>query len=399
MKIRIYIILLLITLIGCKEEIILDNTSYQQNLVINGTISNEHGPYTIKISKSAPVNEFSEIPVTGCTVSIFEKSGTTESYEELIEVEPGVYQTAVGGIQGTIGNSYYLSVLTPEGQEYITEYQEMKEPVEIESVEYELIVKDHEDYIYGLPGYQFYVSSEEAQIEDNFFLWRLIETYEYTNDYKLTDYFLGTRRIIDETADTSYVEEITNDTLLDYFNYKVYTCWKTQPVNYIYTGKTDNLAIPKIVKQPLEFVTTETKRLSVRYSLLVKQFTVNEESYYYWEQLEKQSSDDNFLVASQPYSIIGNIRNINDENDLVFGYFTVASVHEKRVFADKPNKPFYCEECFVITDQETIRDILSRRNPPFYYATTDDGEGLIEANCIDCRNEGGTTKKPDFWID
>lgn len=396
MKIKIYIILFLVALTGCKKEIILDNKSYQKNLVINGTISNEEGPYIIKISESAPVTEFSEIPVEGCTVSIFEKSGETETYEELTEIEPGVYQT-VGEIQGTIGNSYSLSVITPEGEEYITDYQEMKNPVEIESIEYELLVKEHEDYTFGLPGYQFYISSKKASSKDNFFLWRLSETYKYENDYKVTDYFLGYQTVL--INDTAVFQEIVNDTLLQYFNDKVFTCWKTQSINYIFTGKTDNLATSQIIKHPLEFVTTETKRLSVRYSLLVKQYTVNEQSFYYWEQLEKQSSNNNFLVASQPYSIIGNIRNINNQNDLVFGYFTVASVHEKRIFADKPNKPFYYKKSIVITNEETIRDIQEKFSPPFYYAVSEEGEGLIDEDCIDCRNEGGTNKKPDFWID
>jgi hypothetical protein len=397
LKILNIIIVALCISLGCKEEIILDNQSYQQNLVINGTISNEQGPYVIKISRSAPVNEFSEIPVEGCTVGIFEKSGANETYEELTETEPGVYQTAIGGIQGTIGNSYSLSVITPDGDEYITDYQEMKEPVEIESIEYELEVKDHEDYAYGLPGYQFYVSSKEAETKDNYFLWQLNETYQYENDYKITDYFLGYETVL--INDTAVFQEIVRDSLFDFFNDKVYTCWKTQSVNYIYTGKTDNLATPQIIKQPLEFVTTQTKRLSIRYSLLVKQYTISEEAFYYWNQLEEQSSNDNLLVASQPYSIIGNIKNLNDEKDLVFGYFTVGSVHEKRVFADKPNKPPYYEKCFIITDAETISDMLSRFDPPFYYATNDEGEGLIDEDCLDCRLKGGTTRKPDFWID
>lgn len=397
MKIKIFIIFVSVALLGCKDEIILDNKSYQQNLVINGTISNEEGPYVIRVSKSAPVNEFSEIPVEGCTVSIFEKSGTTETYEELTEIKPGIYQTAAGGIQGTIGNSYSLSVITPEGQEYITDYQEMKEPVEIESIEYKLLVRPHEDYTYGLPGYQFYISTKQAQTKDNYFLWQLTETYLYQNDYKVTDYFLGYETVL--INDSAVIQEVTNDTLLQFFNEKVYTCWKTQAVNYIYTGRTDNLSIPQITKQPLEFVTTETKRLSMRYSLLVKQLTIDEQAFYYWKQLEEQSSNNNFLVANQPYSIIGNIKNINDKDDLVFGYFTVGSVHQKRIFADKPNKPFYYEKCFVVTDPEAIMNILQRQSPPHYYATTSNGEGIIDADCIDCRIAGGTNKKPDFWID
>jgi hypothetical protein len=399
MKLKFIHIITIIFLISasCKEEFIIDNKSYQQTLVISGSISNEEGPYTIIISKSAPVNDFSEIPVEGCTVSIFEKSVTTETYEELTEIKPGVYQTADGGIQGKVGNSYSLSIITPDGKEYVTDYQEIKQPVEIESVEYELIERDHEDYVYGLPGYQFSISTKQAQTKDNYFLWQLTETYQYQNDYKVTDYFIGYETIL--INDSAVIQEATNDTLLQFFNEKVYTCWKTQSVNYLYTGKTDNLSTPQIIKQPLEFVTTETKRLSMRYSLLVKQLTIDEQAYYYWRQLEEQSSNNNFLVASQPYSIIGNIRNVNDENDLVFGYFTVSSVNQKRIFADRPNKPFYYEKSMVITDQETISDIMERKAPPHYFATTDDGEGLINADCIDCRIAGGTNKKPDFWID
>ncbi|MCB2196736.1 MAG: hypothetical protein KQH79_12810 [Bacteroidetes bacterium] len=53
----------------------------------------------------------------------------------------------------------------------------------------------------------------------------------------------------------------------------------------------------------------------------------------------------------------------------------------------------------VITNPEAISDIMSKQDPPFYFATTNEVEGLIDADCIDCRLQGGTTVKPDFWVD
>jgi hypothetical protein len=46
-----------------------------------------------------------------------------------------------------------------------------------------------------------------------------------------------------------------------------------------------------------------------------------------------------------------------------------------------------------------MNDMLENDSPPFYYVQTDEGEGIVNNNCIDCRNEGGTNVKPDFWIE
>lgn len=274
----------------------------------------------------------------------------------------------------------------------------MKEPVGIESFNADLTNLDHAAYPYGLPGYQFYMSTENAQNQETYFLWKLTETYEYKNDYKLDHFFLGLQTVQIDSVTTGF-EEITNDTLLDYFNIRLYTCWKTQDVNYIYTGQTKNLTIPKITNQPLKFVSTESKKLSIRYSLLLKQFSINKEAYIYWDAIEKQSSEENFIVVSQPYSIIGNIYNSEDPSELVFGYFTVASVTEKRIFIDRPSKPFYFNICNVTTDPVSIREITLHQSPPFYYVQSDNGMGLIDEECLDCRTKGGKNIKPDFWIE
>lgn len=393
MKIKITIIILIVAFLGCKDEFFLENDNFEPRLVVDGKITNEPGPYTIKVTQSTPVNNFAEIPLEKCTITLYEND---IKIDILKEQSPGIYTTSKN-VQGTIGNSYMIHIATPEVKEYETEPQILQAPVDIKSVYSELIYKSDEDYDNGLPGYQFYVDTKEASLNETYFLWQINETYEYQNDYKITDFFLGYEWRVD--FGEPVLHEIENDTLLGYLNDKVYTCWRTNDLGYIITGKTSNLNTSQIIKQPLHFVGSNSKRLAIRYSTLVKQYHISEEAFRYWNALEEQSTNDNFLVSNQPYTISGNVKNTNDPSELVFGYFTVASVSKKRIFVDSPDVSFYVTTCDVITDPVIINDMLEKKSPPFYFVQTEQGEGIINKSCIDCRNEGGTNIKPDFWED
>jgi hypothetical protein len=370
-KIKSFLLIFTIILLGCKEEFLLETTNYSPILVVDGMISNEAGLYTVKLSTSSPINTLEKFPYENCIITLYENSDKSEI---LKENEPGTYVTSEGGIQGSIGKNYSISILTPEGKEYYTEPQEMKEPVEIESVYAELIITEEEDYYYGLPGYQFYTDSETASDQDSYLLWNLIETYQYRANYPLWG-----------------IINMENITLEEYK--ELYRCWKTQNSGYIFTGKTSNLTIPKIIHQPLHFVGTDTKKLQERYSLLLKQYSIGKESYYFWKSIEDQDSEENFLVASQPYNIIGNIKNINNPDESVFGNFTVASVTEKRIFIDAPRVAFYYDDgCSLNFD---FKPYL----PAFLVDIEDWGIAKVNEGCINCTIEGGDATKPDFWID
>ena len=112
------------------------------------------------------------------------------------------------------------------------------------------------------------------------------------------------------------------------------TCWRTRKRKEIITATTENLSEPKMFKMPLQFISTATKELSVKYSLLVKQYTLSADSYDYWNQLVKVEDDVNWLNATQPYPVLGNVKNMEDDNEIVLGYFMVAGIDEKRIFVD-----------------------------------------------------------------
>ena len=100
------IILIGIFLSGCEKEIQLPLDPNQSMLVIDGAITDEAGPYYIKISKSTGISEPSNFfAVTGALVIVKDNLGQIDTLKHEKE---GRYKT--NKINGIYGNTYYLDV-------------------------------------------------------------------------------------------------------------------------------------------------------------------------------------------------------------------------------------------------------------------------------------------------
>lgn len=384
MKISWVIFILGLLIFGCKEEFPIEFNSNEKILVIEGGITNKPGPYFVRLSTTLPINQPVRVPFKECVVTLFDDQGHSEI---LTEIEPGVYQTSISGIQGTIGNEYSVSVVTPGDKVYQTAFEEMKPVIEIDSVYAELTEQENLDYPYGLPGLQFYIDSKPTLDKESYLMWNMEETYEYEADYKLYAlYYYGVIFYTNRSMDTIVqIVGLNYDTL--------FTCWKTDPVKNIYTGQLANLSDLKIKRQPLHFVSTETKKLTIKYSLFVQQYSISKDAYNFWESIRDQISDESFLYTKQPYNITGNLQNIDNPEELTFGYFTVASVTQKRIFFGRPNTTFYFKRGYAADPID-----LNKKAQPVYLILTDKGMAFVHKDCVDCRTEGGVIKKPDFWI-
>jgi hypothetical protein len=376
-KLTTTLLLLILFILSCKEEFSIDSIQFDNSLVVEGFITNNPGPYRIKLSTSAQVDNPAIYPKTNCTVTIFDDQGYSE---KLSEIEPGLYTTSKTGIQGKIGESYKLSIITPNEEEYETEFQEMLAPTGIDSAYEEIEYQESEEAPYGVPGYQFFINTKQAEEQSKYFLWTMVETYEYNADFK-------PYQILNNASDLAP----NFDTL--------YTCWLTDNVKKVFTGETGSLTSSEIKGKRLHFVSANSRRLSIRYSLLINQYTIDEKSYSFWKDIEDQMTSDNVLFISQSYNIKGNIKNVSKPEENVLGHFTVASLSQKRIFVNRPYLPINYNKCYVILNEdfwETNKDEYGI----IYMVMKDDGwVGSVKKECLDCRMHGGELNKPDFWID
>lgn len=376
----ICIILSTLLLSSCVERFRPELDKYDDLLVVDGQITNLPPPYIVRLSKSSPLYTQETEAVTDCEVIISDDIGTDEI---LSEVEPGVYQTDSLGIQGIIGRQYKISIRLGNGSYYESDFEELKHPVELDSVYAQIEHREAGGYDHTLDGYQFYLNTKEAPSDTNYLLWNLEAIYHYQSDYTIRWVWEGT---------------------LEWFHapWKYYNCWIDDPISDIFVLSTSGLNSPNVNAFPLHFVDTETRKLSVKYSLLVKQFTINEEAYAFYEGIQN-NSDQGSLYEQQPGQIRGNVHNTSNMSEPVLGNFLVAGVHQKRIFVDPllwPSQYYYSKCVLNEGDFDDYADLLwlGWHEIPVYVIETPGGRRAVpNQSCVDCRRKGGTVEKPDFW--
>jgi len=376
-------LLFFLLLTSCIDEYWPEITKYENNLVVDGGITDKPGPYIIRLSITSEINTPTFKPFSNCEVIISDDEG---NFETLMEAEDGIYKTKVDGIQGQVGKKYKIIIKTPERKNYESQFEQLIAAEKIESVYGEIESRQDENYPYDLTGYQFYVNTETATRDSIYYMWRLEATYQYQSDYTIRWFYDGE---------------------LKWFHGpdSLYNCYRTYNINNFYSMSTVGLSIPKIEAYALNYVNTETRQLSVKYSLLVKQYTLNRKAFLFWDVLREQNTSSSSLFTTQPYQLEGNVYNVDNPEEPVLGYFLVAGLDEKRIFVDRPKYPvqFHYSVCTLSDrDFESYAERIYA-DPvlyPLYAIETNGGRRAIPPKgCTDCREHGGTITKPDFWED
>lgn len=106
-------ILMGVFLLGCEKEITLPLDENQSMLVIDAIVTDEAGPYYVKLTKSVAVSAVSKFPeVSNALVIMKDNFGLSDT---LKYTSKGLYLT--NKIKGTYGNTYFLEV-TLDGKKY-----------------------------------------------------------------------------------------------------------------------------------------------------------------------------------------------------------------------------------------------------------------------------------------
>ncbi|MDP4278803.1 MAG: DUF4249 domain-containing protein [Bacteroidota bacterium] len=122
-----FAIVLLLGLTACEKVIDLDFGTTSSQLVIQGTVFDQPGPYTVRLIRSVDMDAAGVYPfVTGATVTISDNAGHSE---QLAEGDSGRYTTST--LRGVPGRTYTLTVKT--GGKTYTAVSTMPAPIEIDT--------------------------------------------------------------------------------------------------------------------------------------------------------------------------------------------------------------------------------------------------------------------------
>ncbi len=362
---------------GCISEFDPPSQGYENLLVVEAFLTNDGEPFEVTLSRSTPIDTIAFIPESGANISLETELG--ESYD-LFEYEEGRYQS-LANIDPQVGQDYKLNIMTSNGNAYESEFVTMRNTPEIDSVTF----RYEEKPTAGLQGMQVYVTTHDPANSTWYYRWEWEETWIFYTPIAGTHIY--------ENGQFLYRNENIN------------RCWKEFSSSSIEISTSKNLTEDVISNYPLLYVTTETDRLGSRYSLNVKQFALSEASYNYWLELEKVTESLGTLFDPQPSTVYSNIQNINDEDEIVLGYFDASSVSEERIFIERKDLPLIRVPNYYINCEDTIvppglvPEMILRGYMLGYETYNDFGRPIYVMSdpwCIDCRIVG-TNEIPDFW--
>ncbi len=399
MKKYFYLIFLAFALWTCVEPFEPEVGAYDSTLVVDGLFSNSEEPSVITLSRSFPYSEKVGFFIENATVVIEDDQG---GRVQLAEAEPGVYQTDPAVFKGQNGRSYRLLINTPDGNQFESDWEEMKPAPPIDNLYFAVEEKIPDDpTLRPRPGAQVYISAKDAENNTRYYRWEYVETYQFGLRYPpilRVDYGSRPGNGEDEVV-WLFGEEFEGG-----------RCWKTERSTELIIATTENLTQDVVQDFPLRFVSNTTSRLYIRYSLLVKQYATSQAYYEFLRKIQEINQTTGSLFDPIPNEVFGNIRSSDGKDIPVLGYFGVAGVSERRLFinrADLPRgfgAPFgpTCLNDTIDLNFQTLFDKTKSGSLVVYdhlYNLFGSPIGFVMSQppCTSCAASDATNEIPDFW--
>jgi Domain of unknown function (DUF4249) len=374
--ILLFSFIFLILLQSCKKPYeppaILANNNY---LVVDGFINTTpNGITTIKLSRTRNLADtVVNIPELGANIAIENKSGVF--YPLGSRGSDGTYTSNLLNLGSNA--ELRLNIILSNGNKYISDFVRSKQTPPIDSISW--IQKEDVD---------IYVSSNDPANNSRYYKWDFTETVQY-NSYLETIWRVTNGLIVQrDSAD------------------KVNVCWKDQFNTDILIGSTAALSRDVVSLKRITTIPKNDNRLNIRYSILVRQYTLTAEAYQYWQIIQKNSEQLGTLFDLQPSQLYGNIQSVSNPNEPVVGFISASTVQQARIFINNSqlnnwksppaNPP--CEPQIIPQNPVDYRifDFPDTSFAPWYFITGG-SIAIVRKECLDCTLAGGTNKKPSFW--
>lgn len=366
---------------SCIQEYMLnDEINFEQNIVVDAMLSNLPEDQVIKLSVSSnPVDPKFE-PLTGCQVWV---NSQNNSYL-FTEYEKGSYAGSIDQSEFYVGNTFYMEFTAPDDKKYISQQETIKESPKIDKLHYKIDEEFTElDAVNPERGVRFYLDVTFNNKEENYAKWQISETYEYHSAYPITYVYEG-RGIERREPDFS-----------------LSVCYRTERNNQVFLFSSKNTNAPFLNDIPLNFVDNTTQKLRHKYILTLKQYSLTSGAYNYWSKLVENNQESGGINDGQPVNVRGNIAQVDNQENILLGYFSVGLSTSKRLYLeDIPDlefPPMY--NC--VLKKARLGDLgkTTESDWPLYFTMMPETDelGTASKSCYDCTIRGGSTYKPDFW--
>lgn len=345
-------------------------------LVVEGDIDGAF-PVVIMLSRSRMLTN-------GDTAAHKYESGAKVTVEDDHQNSYPLYETVTGTYSSlstlplNAAYQYRLHIFTAGKEEYLSDLVPFKSAPAIDSIGWNL--QDG--------GVQIYLNTHDPNDTTRYYRWEYSETWEIQTYYY------------------SNYKYISSDSTVIPRDQQVNICWQSDNSTNIWLGSSAKLSSDVIYQTPLPYIQPHDPKLSVLYSIWVKQYALDLNGYNYWLAMKNNTENVGSIFDPQPNEAVGNIHCVTNPAENVVGYVSAGNTDEKRVFISNKSLPQgwnLFDACPLVT-VPNVKDSLA-----FYFGggyTPVDVSGpptfppvayaAAHANCVDCTLQG-TNIKPSFW--
>jgi len=376
---KLLVFALVLIAAGCKEKF--DSpappvvTGY---LVVEGVINNEGDATNLRLSRTTNLNDNTNVYEKGATVNV---ETSTNNMIPLFENGDGNYATGSLHLDTTL--KYRLVIKTSNNEEYVSDFVPVKSNPPIDTISR---VRDND-------GVTLYINTHDPQNNTHYYQWEFNETWEFHSAFSANLKYVRNN----SGANVSVAYRQPGDP-------QISTCWQFNASNTFLLGSTAKLS-QDIVYLPLTNIPPASWKLSVLYSILVKQYAWSKEGFEFLERMKKNTESVGSVFDAQPSELNGNIRCTTNPAQPVIGFFNICTIREKRLFIYNSEVPRWnyqsgCSEDVVENNPDSIVKKATGKLP-----TTPEVIGAFgfivsfKAStdiCVDC-TLSGTNVKPNYW--
>jgi len=323
-----FIILVLVSFVRCTEIYNPNIASDKEALIVEGLITDEAGPFTIKLSKAKPlpfdsVNSATYL-VGKAQVSIVDNEMKTYT---LKESSFGSYVTPTEFVT-KIGNSYKLRIVTREGVRYESSFEKLMPPQGYDNIRANYSTQDYlngNNEMQNIAGALILVDLfKSLSSQDSIVSCRFNSNLTIQYSYTARDLTMNGKTEIDwwhwfrfrwKTVNLNTDNNITDEKIAGSSSSVINHSLGFMPFNL----KSYNLALNygMVIPEPI-----------IIYYLRVNQYTINSDSHRFYKTANNQLSASGKLFDPITSQLQGNMKCLSNPSKIALGIFEVSSVRK-----------------------------------------------------------------------
>lgn len=331
-------ILFYLLITACVDPIKFDVPLVAFQLVVDGLITDEPGPYTVSLSRARALDAdlSTRVPVFGAKVTILSDVGESEALSEGSEY--GTFKTKL--IQGKVGRSYHIKITTADGKIYESLPEKMAPVGEVAAVNFEFEKNTMISNGIEVPSNRFniYTDGKVVPGNENYVRWRLVGTYEVETFPQLIRSANPAGALIpNPPACSGYAYR--NSQLVITGPCTCCYCWIT---DYGLPAVSDDQLVSGGLFKNVRVGSVPITRRTFydKYYVEVQQMALTKEAFTFWKLVRAQKDGANSLFQPPLAKLKSNVSNLVNSEEQVQGYFAAASIKKRGIFITRADIPY-----------------------------------------------------------